>query len=83
MGGGYREISRTDRLVHTEKFDNAWYPGEAVITTILIEKAGTTTMTVTIRYESKKARDGVLESDMKSGVAASYDRLDDVLLSMR
>ena len=83
MGGVYREIARPDCLVHTEKFDQAWYPGEALITTILTEKASCTTMTVTMRYESKEARDGILESGMESGVSASYDRLDDVLLSMR
>src|SRR5438034_438593 len=30
MGGVFREIVRPDKLVATEKFDDAWYPGEAV-----------------------------------------------------
>src|SRR5207248_1664270 len=46
MGGVYREIVRPDRLVNTEKFDDAWYPGEALITSVLVEKAGKTTLTV-------------------------------------
>src|SRR2546430_16765884 len=29
--GVYREVVRPERLVHTEKFDEAWYPREAVI----------------------------------------------------
>ena len=29
--GVYREVVRPERLVHTEKFDEAWYPGESLI----------------------------------------------------
>ncbi len=82
MGGMYQEITRPDRLVHTELFDKAWYPGESLITTALTEHDGITTMTVTLGYESRAARDGVLESDMESGVAPSYDRLEEIVTSM-
>jgi hypothetical protein len=30
MGGSYREIDRPKRIVNTERFDEAWHPGEAV-----------------------------------------------------
>jgi len=30
MGGVYREIAAPARIVATEKFDEAWHPGEAV-----------------------------------------------------
>jgi hypothetical protein len=50
-----------------------------VLTTVLVERDGRTTMTVTIRYESREARDGVLQSPMESGVRASYDRLAELL----
>src|SRR6476660_9494370 len=30
MGGVYREIAALERIVSTEKFDESWYPGEAV-----------------------------------------------------
>ena len=79
MGGVYREIVRPERLVFTEKFDEAWYPGEAVGTLVLFEKDGKTTLTQAMRYESRQARDAVLESDMERGVAASYDRLEEIL----
>ncbi|HET6157420.1 MAG TPA: SRPBCC family protein [Dongiaceae bacterium] len=79
MGGIYREIARPDRLVHTEKFDMAWYPGEALVTTTLVEHGDKATMTATILYESREARDGVLKSGMEGGVAASYNRLSEVL----
>ncbi|OLD20271.1 MAG: ATPase [Acidobacteriales bacterium 13_1_40CM_3_55_5] len=75
MGGGYREIVAPERVVATEKFDQSWYPGEAVGTFVLVEQGGKTTLTQTILYESREARDGVLKSGMEKGVVASYDRL--------
>ena len=82
MGGVYREIVRPERIVSTERFDEAWYPGEGVGTLVLTEKDGKTTLTQTMAYESRAARDGVLKSGMESGVAASYDRLEPMLASM-
>lgn len=38
MGGVYREVVRPERFVATEKFDEAWYPGEAVDTIVFAEK---------------------------------------------
>ena len=75
MGGVYREIVAPERIVATEKFDQSWYPGEALGTFVLIEQAGKTTLTETILYESREARDGVLKSGMEKGIVASYDRL--------
>ena len=63
------------KIVTTEKFDQAWYPGEAVGTLVLTEQAGKTTITQTVLYASREARDGVLKSGMESGVSRSYDRL--------
>jgi len=34
-----------------------------------------------MRYESREARDAVIKSNMETGVAASYDRLADLLAS--
>jgi uncharacterized protein YndB with AHSA1/START domain len=81
MRGVYREIAPPARLVHTESFDESWYPGEALITTVLTEKGGKTTLAGTILYESREARDTVLKSPMEQGVAASYDRLAELLAS--
>jgi len=75
MGGVYREVVAPERIVNTEKFDEAWYPGEALGTLVLVEQGGKTTLTYTMRYESRGARDAVIKSNMESGVAASYDRL--------
>jgi uncharacterized protein YndB with AHSA1/START domain len=77
--GVYREIVKNERIVCTELFDDAWYPGEALLTTTLVESGGKTTMTTVILYESREGRDGVLKSGMESGVAVSYDRLEELV----
>lgn len=82
MGGVFREIVPVERIVCTERFDEPWYAGEAVNTSILSEKNGITTLSMTSRFESKEIRDGVLRSGMSSGVEASFDRLAEVLRSM-
>src|SRR6266851_8212353 len=81
MGGVYKEIVPHERILSTELFDEAWYPGESLITSTLVEQGGKTTLTTTILYVSREARDGVLKSGMESGVAVSYDRLEELLAS--
>jgi uncharacterized protein YndB with AHSA1/START domain len=81
MGGVYREVKAPERLVTTERFDEAWYPGESLNTLVLVEQGGRTTLTQTMRYESPAAREAVIKSGMEKGVVASYDRLDDVIAS--
>jgi uncharacterized protein YndB with AHSA1/START domain len=83
MGGVYQEIVVPEKIVATEKFDQSWYPGEALGTILLVEQDGKTTVTQTVRYESREAREVVLKSPMESGVATGYNRLADVLESMR
>ncbi|MCC6401829.1 MAG: SRPBCC family protein [Flavobacteriales bacterium] len=80
MGGVYKEIVRPERLVTTEKFDQAWYPGEAVGTIVLTEEGGMTLMTLTVEYESPTARDGVLAAEMGDEMEVGYQRLDRFLL---
>jgi uncharacterized protein YndB with AHSA1/START domain len=81
MGGVFREIVRPERIVVTELFDEAWYPGEAVDTTVMTENGGKTTVTTTVLYASQDARDGVLKSPMAQGVGESYDKLAELLAS--
>jgi uncharacterized protein YndB with AHSA1/START domain len=83
MGGVYREIVRPERLVATEKFDDPWYEGEALDTTVFVERGGKTTATTTVLYSSREVRDAVLKSPMDRGVAESYDKLAEVLGSTR
>jgi len=83
MGGVYGVIVVPERLVATERFDEAWYPGEAVGTLVLSEEGRITRVTQTMSYESREARDVVLKSGIKGGVAASYDRLAEILIALR
>jgi hypothetical protein len=48
----------------------------------LVERDDRTTLTVTVRYESREARDAVLKSPMEQGVAAGYDKLAEVLATL-
>jgi uncharacterized protein YndB with AHSA1/START domain len=79
MGGVYREIVAPARLVVTEKFDDAWYPGEAVNTTTFEESGGQTLLSLRLLYESPAARDLVLKSGMETGLSASYDQLEELV----
>ncbi len=79
MRGVFKEIAAPERLVATEKFDEAWYAGEALDTTVLVEKDGKTTMTLTVLYESKDARDTATRSGMEQGMAMGYNRLEEML----
>ena len=83
MGGVFREIVPPERIVNTEAFDDPWYPGEALVTTVLVEQGGKTTLTQTMLFASHEARDGVLKSGMERGVVASFDRLDNILAQMK
>jgi uncharacterized protein YndB with AHSA1/START domain len=83
MGGIFREVKAPERIVATEKFDDAWYPGEAESTLTLVEKDGRTTLTLTVRYESMAARDAVLQSPMEQGVAIGFDTLAGVLEDLK
>ncbi len=77
--GIYQEIVPGERLVASEEFDDSWYPGVAITSTILTESSGVTTVETIVTYDTVEARDGVLRSPMESGVAASYDRLERIL----
>jgi uncharacterized protein YndB with AHSA1/START domain len=75
MSGTYLEVDPPARLVHTEVFDGADEADTAVITTVLVERDGRTTMTATARYRSQRQRDAVLATPMERGAGESYERL--------
>jgi len=78
-GGIFRVVDAPARLVHTELFDDDWTGGEAEVDTALDEVSGTTTLTVTMRYASKAARDAALSTNFTSGMDAGYERLAAIL----
>jgi uncharacterized protein YndB with AHSA1/START domain len=80
--GVTREFLPPARFVTTERFDDAWYAGEAVVAYDLTEKSGLTTLTLTILYESRETRDMVLKTPMDKGLAVGYERLEKILESL-
>jgi len=82
MGGIFREIVPPARIVHAEQFDEDWTGGETVVTTTLAEHAATTTLTVTVLYVSKAARDAALQTNFAGGMEAGYDMLAEMLASL-
>jgi uncharacterized protein YndB with AHSA1/START domain len=79
MGGVHREVVAPERIVCTARFDQDWTGGESLGTMVLTEHEGKTTLTNTILYSSREARDAVLKTPMEQGMAAGYDRLEAVL----
>jgi len=80
MRGTYREIAPPERSVHMESFDD--FPGESQVTSTLIEKDGKTTLTAVVLYPSKEVRDAVIKSGMEHGAAETYDKLEEMLVSL-
>ncbi|HWU15878.1 MAG TPA: SRPBCC family protein [Caulobacter sp.] len=79
MGGIYREISRPERIVSNELFDEDWTGGETIATMTLTEHDGRTTVTTAVTYSSTAARDAALRSGMTEGMEMGYANLDALL----
>ncbi len=79
VSGVFQEVVPPERYANTERFDQPWYPGEAIVTNALSEENGKTTLTLTVLYESQAARDVALQSPMEEGVAMGYDRLAEIV----
>ena len=64
LSGVYHEIVAPERIVYTELFEEFSMGGETLVTTLLSERLGRTTVVQTIVYASREARDGALGSGM-------------------
>lgn len=80
MHGVYREIKPPERVVFTERWGGDW--PETLNTVIFSERDGKTTMTCTMLYPSKEARDAAFETGMKDGASISFERLAEYLRTM-
>jgi len=76
------EIVSPERLVATERFDESWYPGDALDTSLFVDEGDITKVTITMLYESKEARETARRSGMEHGMAAGYNRLEELLSSI-
>jgi uncharacterized protein YndB with AHSA1/START domain len=82
MGGTFTEVDPPARFAGTEKYDEAWYEGDASSVTELVEQDGKTTLTMTVTYASKEVRDFVLQTGASDGVEANFDQLAALLPSL-
>lgn len=73
MGMGDQEVVPGERLVSTESWGAQW--PDTLNTLVVGEVGGRTTITNTVRYPTREARDAVLAMGMPRGVDASHDRL--------
>jgi uncharacterized protein YndB with AHSA1/START domain len=80
--GEYREIVPPSRLVFTETMEPHPEPG-SIVAADFTEEGGQTRLTVTATYPSQEIRDMVLSTGMARGAALSYDRLEELVLSLR
>jgi uncharacterized protein YndB with AHSA1/START domain len=91
--GVHREVEPPCRVVHTERMEMAPgagpcgtdggcpEPWELLATLELSEKDGVTSMTMTLAFGSKQARDVALASGMEQGMEAGYKNLDTFLVA--
>lgn len=80
ISGVHQEVEPPARLVATE----SWGPGwpDALNTLLFTEEDGRTTLTVTVLYPSKEARDAAIATGMSDGMSVSFDQLDRVIAGM-
>lgn len=79
MGGIFTEVVRPVRIVATQLFDEDWTGGETMVSTEIVEKNGKSTITTTVRYASREARNAALQTGMTTGMEAGYERLEELL----
>lgn len=79
VAGTFKEIVRPSRIVITQLFDEDWTGGETIVITEIVEHHGKSTLTTTVRYSSREARNAALKTGMTTGMEAGYQRLDELL----
>lgn len=84
LQGVYREVVRPERVVFTERFSMPGFTSdEYQVTSTFTESRGKTILVTTILHKTKENRDGHLNSGIENGVAPAYDRLAEVVATMR
>lgn len=81
FSGKYLEIEAPHRVVQTEIFD-PFPDAVSVVTVLLTESGGKTTLTSRSRYPSQEVRDQVIASGMEDGMRESFRQLTDVVASI-
>ena len=83
FSGEYREIVPPERIVWTFEWEGM--PGHISVETLTLEDLGSgrTKLTAHSLFDSVEDRDGMLQSGMETGAAESWDRLQELLETMK
>lgn len=81
--GEFVELTRPERFVWTFEYEP--WAGHGSVETMLLEDLGNgrTRITATSRWANKEDRDGMLQSGMESGARETYERLDELLATLK
>lgn len=85
FSGEFHEVVKPSRIVHVERYDPGdvgGEMGEALVTSVLTEKNGVTTHSMTIHYASKAVRDAALKTGMTDGMEQSFAKLEELLVEV-
>jgi uncharacterized protein YndB with AHSA1/START domain len=79
--GKFTEVNAPTKIAHEERFDpgdigGAMPADPCIVTSSFDESNGVTTLTVTMLFVSKEARDGAVSTGMTDGMEMGYARLD-------
>lgn len=77
LSGTVQEVRPPERVQMTESWGPEW--PETLNTVEFSEAGGQTTITTTVRYPSKDARDAALKTGMREGMEQGFARLDQLL----
>ena len=81
--GQYREIVPGEKIVQTFEWEPMAGHISVETATLTDLPGGRTLLTTRSVFSSKEDRDGMVESGMEDGVRETYDRLDEVLASLK
>jgi uncharacterized protein YndB with AHSA1/START domain len=80
--GEYKELREPERIVYTFEYEPM--AGHIVTDDVTLEDLGSRTrIVVTSTFASNEDRDGMLQSGMESGATESWDRLAELLATMK
>ena len=78
LHGVYHDVAAPERLVYTFEFEGV--PDHVLLRTVTLEERGShTLLTEQSVFQSVEDRDGMLQSGIKGGTVASWDRLEALL----
>lgn len=81
--GKYLDIQAPEKVVQTFAVEGM-FEGQEIIETLRLEDLGSQTRVTTIsRFDSNEARDGMLATGMEKGASESYERLGELLESLK